>query len=252
MITLDMNVPQALILPDPAARLVDVVRASGAHWFRAEAQHMQLSDHASDRAVALCSLTSDAVAQKSDANAHGTLYHSAPHAGLLFEAETHTGFQLDASTAGASDWSCILRYQSLDGQARTLFTLSPSEGRNYVFLQHVDGQLILKDRDTSAELDVDAPGRDTPFIVTAAHSDGRLWLRCDEGPITHAPTQAVTSNCPDTLLIGCRSSDARLLKKLGGFVLMDVIFWPGCNVLSESRRPLRDALDAVDWDAAIE
>ena len=246
MLILNHTVPEALILPEPPRDLATLLRAHGAHWFSADPAFVTRDPGPPETVTDLCSRTSAACAVQTAANRNHTVFAAQGGAAhLVFAKGQHCGFMWDGTGVDPQNWSCAIRFHAADNDARTLMTLNPEGTDNYVFLQQISGQMILKDQQNTLELARSATGSEGPMLVTLGMSQNRLWLHLS-GETTQSSAARIDLIGPLTFLIGCRSNKPRLLKTLGGFHLFDVVIWPDSNILDQGADAPLEALEQGD------
>ena len=251
MLILNHTVPDALILPEPPRDLAPSLRDSSAHWFSADPAFVTWVAGLPQTVTDLRSRTSAACAVQTAANRNHTVFAGqggSEH--LIFAKGQHCGFMWDGAGVDPQNWSCALRFHAADNDARTLMTLNAKGTDNYVFLQQIKGQMILKDQQNTHELTRSAICSEGPMLVTLGMSQNRLWLRLS-GETTHSSAARIDLHGPLTFFIGCRSNKPRLLKTLGGFALFDVVIWPDSNILDQCADGPLEALEQGDlWRPA--
>lgn len=251
MLILNHTVPDALILPNPPHDLATPLRDNGAHWFSADPAFVTRDAGPPQTVTDLRSRTSAACAVQTTANRNHTVFATqGGPAHLIFAKGQHCGFIWDGAGVDPQNWSCAMRFHAADNDARTLMTLNVKGTENYVFLQQIKGQMILKDQQNTHELTRSATCSEGPLLVTLGMSQNRLWLRLS-GETTYSSAARIDLHGPLTFFIGCRSNKPRLLKTLGGFALFDVVIWPDSNVLDQGAVALLEALEQSDlWRPA--
>jgi len=152
--------------------------------------------------------------------------------GIAYIREVNGGFVVDAALVEAEAFCCAIRLQSPEGQSRTIVTLNPPEGNNYLFLSEKDGLLEWRDDAGSVEVTLPAPGG--TFWVLAGYDKGKISLTAAKtgagfpSPQTSPDSSAALTGALDgvsDLFIGCRSHRKGILKTLGHSVIHDVLFW---------------------------
>jgi hypothetical protein len=152
--------------------------------------------------------------------------------GVGYIREVNGGFVVDAALVDAEQFCCAVRLTSPEGQARTLVTLNPPDGDNYLFLSEKDGLLEWRDDAGSVEVTVPSPGAQMWVLVGYDH--GKLSLTAAKRGAKLPPSQtspdasaglATALSGATDLFIGCRSHRKGILKTLGHSVIHDVLFW---------------------------
>lgn len=231
----DIDLPDAVILRDAPAPAVPEVplmqhpNDADAIWYRGHADAMTLDP-------------GGAIAMWAPENGLGTVARPAepndgharltPGGGVGYIREVNGGFVVDAALVEAERFCCAVRLTSPEGQARTIITLNPSGGDNYLFLSEKDGMLEWRDDAGSVEVAAPAPGPE--FWVLVGYDHGRISLSAAKpgakfpaphiSPDASAPLATALSG-PNDLFIGCRSHRKGILKTLGSSVIHDVLFW---------------------------
>jgi hypothetical protein len=231
----DIDLPDAVILCDAPAP--DVPKAAAmlhpndadAIWYRGHASAMTLGSGgaiahwAPENGLGIAART----AEPNDGHARLT-----PSGGVAYIREVNGGFVVDAALVEAEQFCCAIRLKSPEGQARTIITLNPSGGGNYLFLSEKDGMLEWRDDARSVEVTMPAPGPD--IWVLAGYDHGTLSLTAAKtgtkfpAPQSSPDASAVLATAlagPSDLFIGCRSHRKGILKTLGSSVIHDVLFW---------------------------
>lgn len=247
MLFLNTRVPPTLILPEPVSDLHAHLTAQNAHWFRAEPDYLvaNMSDkHGSVDALLSC--TSPRRAAQTNSNSNNTFFGpGSDDPGLVFKAELHCGYMVPDIVPDARNWSAAVRFAAPDGEARTLLTLNTDALENYVFLQQTTGEVLFKDRQNTLECHGEISASTAmPNVYAVGFSDDQLWLKMNDGPILMSPKNAkMDLSGALTLFIGCRNNKGRLHKKLGQFLLHDVVVWPDLNVLDPAQKATQRALE---------
>jgi len=157
------------------------------------------------------------------------------HCGLVAEDALH-----DAATA-----TLAIRFYTPPGEdARTLLTLNAGQAGNYVFLSGMAGTLTAKDDTDLVGIDLPCPQVDAPRLAIVSLHGDRLALSLGE---TRAEGKAARGilHGPASLFIGCRNHRPRLLKTLGGALILDVWLVPGRALLHSDAAADHAALNAL-------
>lgn len=156
----------------------------------------------------------------------------APQGGVAFIRELNGGFAIDAALVDAEEFCFAVRVTSPEGQARTLVTVNPPDGDNYLFLSEKDGLLEWRDDAGSVEATLPAPGG--AFWVVVGYDQGKISLTAAKpGAKFPAPKTSLDASealaralsGASDLFIGCRSHRKGIVKTLGHSVIHDVLFW---------------------------
>ncbi|MFT7107275.1 MAG: hypothetical protein ACJAVT_001798 [Yoonia sp.] len=254
MLLLNTRVPSAMILPEPISDLQVHLASQNAHWFRAEPEYVVPNTVDALSVEALLSCTSDLRAAHTKSNTNNTFFGpDSDDPGLEFKAELHCGYMISDIVPDARNWSAAVRFAAPDGDARTLLTLNTDACENYMFLQQTAGEGQFKDKQNTLECSGETgTSAATPNLYVVGMSDDQLWLKINDGPVVISPKDAkLDISDALTLFIGCRNNKGRLQKKLGHFLLYDVVVWPDQNVLEPAHKKTRTALDQAGlWRAS--
>ncbi|SFT16875.1 hypothetical protein SAMN04488040_0019 [Sulfitobacter marinus] len=230
----DIDLPDAVILRDTAAPTGAVSLAihpndAEAVWYRGHEAAMTLSEGG-----AITGWTPENGLGITARPAKPNQDHArpAPEGGVVFIREVNCGLVVNAAVVEAEQFCCALRLRSPDAQARTLVTLNPADGDNYLFLSEKDGVLEWRDDTGSIELSLPAPGPD--MWVLAGYDHGKLSLTASKTGM-HFPAPQITPDAstslndaltgPNDLFVGCRSHRKGIVKTLGSSVINDVLLW---------------------------
>lgn len=234
-IFLDIDLPKRVILreapvvEEPKAPASQHPNETDAIWYRGHAGAMTL-DPSGAIAVWTPENALGLPARPAEPNdGHARL---AARGGVGYIREVNGGFAVDAALVEAEQFCCAVRLTSPEGQARTLVTLNPPEGDNYLFLSEKDGLLEWRDDAGSVEVTLPSPGAQMWVLVGYEH--GKLSLTAAKPGAKLPPPQTSVEAGADLatalsgvsdLFIGCRSHRKGILKTLGHSVIHDVLFW---------------------------
>ena len=230
----DIDLPDAVLLRDAPAPTVAATPAmhpndAEAIWYRGHQAAMTLSEGG---AITVWTPENGLGIAARPAKPNQDHARPAPGGGIVYIREVNGGFVVEAAVVEAEKFCCALRITSPEAQARTLITLNPAGGDNYLFLSEKDGVLEWRDDAGSVEVSLPAPGPD--MWVLAGYDHGKLSLTATKTgahfPAPQISPEASTSlntalNGPNDLFIGCRSHRKGILKTLGSSVIHDVLFW---------------------------
>jgi hypothetical protein len=230
----DIDLPDAVLLRDAPALTGAVTPAmhpndADAIWYRGHKAAMTLSD---DGAITIWAPENGLGIAARPAKPNQGHARPVPGGGIAYVREVNGGFVVEAAVVEAEKFCCALRLRSPDAQARTLITLNPPDGDNYLFLSEKDGMLEWRDDAGSVEVSLPAPGAD--MWVLAGYDHGKLSLTATKigtnfptaqiSPDTSTSLNVALSGASD-LFIGCRSHRKGIVKTLGSSVIHDVLFW---------------------------
>jgi hypothetical protein len=252
MLTLNMDLPQGVLVGGDPAQFAALLNRVGAAWYSAMPEDLECDDTLA--ITGWRASTQSPLAQPAEPNRQASFYKAAPGlSGLDFVAERNCGFAVPGITQNAASFSFAVRFDANPGEMRSLLTLNLAARRNYVFLAEADGQIIFKTQDNSGSVSLPIGPRDQgPRWLVAGYSGGRFYLaRAGDTPVVADALQRDVGGAGD-LFIGCRSHRPGLLKTLGAGVISDVIFWPA-NILDKADATARMQADAFEahvlWSA---
>jgi len=250
MLTLDATLPETALLDAPRRQAVAAFTEAGAHWFRADPEHLGCDPDRDMGVVWLGSITSDMRADPATPNRSNSVFQSeSPHPGLVFRAGVNCGFQLALAEGAGAAFSLAMRFAAPVGDVSTLMTLNPKKGDNYLFLQRKSGVYIAKDKATTVQAELPAELGPDVSLVVMAFEKGQVFLRAGGARALSEARPDLEFSGPATLFLGCRNNRGGLQKTLGHFVLTDATMIPGRNILRDGGDPLLSALERHHaWD----
>lgn len=227
----DIAVPDAVLLDTKLA--VQPRRSPleyGAVWYRAHHASSVIQDWTPEQGLG-------AVAYPVKPSETGACRH--PDGGIAFTTAKNTGLVAEGALSQTQAFTCAVRFDSRDGEARTLVTINPTDADNYLFLNEKEGELTWQDQKGSVAVAIPSPP--TPAWVVVGYDAGRLSIAaCQEGQrlaplVTSAaqnPKLSADLSGSSDLFIGCRSHRKGILKTLGTSRIMDVLLWSDSFVLA--------------------
>jgi hypothetical protein len=236
----DIDLPEAVLLRDapvleisepkvPKAALTLHPNDADAIWYRGHGAAMTLSPEGGILAWTPENGLGIAAHPAEPNEGHARL---TPAGGIAYIREVNGGFVVNAAVVEAEQFCCAVRLTSPEGQARTLITLNPAGGDNYLFLSEKEGLLDWRDDAGSVEVTMPSPGPD--MWVLAGYDHGRLSMTAaktgakvpaSQTSLTASASLATALSGSSDLFIGCRSHRKGILKTLGSSVIHDVLFW---------------------------
>lgn len=228
----DVEVPRAVLLDTSQTT---PTRKSplqfGAMWYRSQHGEQTINDWTPENGLGV-------VAYPVKPNEAGAKRH--PEGGIAFEAATNTGLVAEGALSETRQFTCAVRFDSPQGEARTLVTINPTDADNYLFLNEKGGELTWQDQKGSVAVAIPTPP--TPAWVVVGYDAGRLSIAAaSEGHALTAPVASTEDNPlldrdlagSSDLFIGCRSHRKGILKTLGTSRIMDVLLWSDSFVLTQ-------------------
>ncbi|MBY6201110.1 hypothetical protein KUV65_07055 [Maritalea mobilis] len=184
---------------------------------------------------------------------NGTLGFAGDLTGLQCRHGAQSGLFADRAIPGdAATATIAIRWYVAEGDdARTLFTLNTAVhaaeegGGNYLFLSADASTLTAKDDANTVETSLPLPTSDAPRMAIVSLHAGRMALQLLGADRVEArsPTPILTG--PASLFLGCRNQRPRLVKTLGGALILDAWLWPGRALLHSDTDEDRALLTAL-------
>ncbi|WP_224815704.1 hypothetical protein [Hasllibacter sp. MH4015] len=243
MLELDMPLPLGALCgahPDAVASAL-----SGAHWWHGSPAAMQV-DPANGAVDLWRNHLGGPPAEPTEPNTgNGQLGEIGDLMGLQCKPGTHCGLVAEDVTQAAGTTTLAIRFYTPPGEdARTLLTLNALQTGNYLFLSETAGTLTIKDDSDLVETTLPCPPQDAPRLAIVSLSGDHLAATLGQAR-TDAQARAPVLNGPASLFIGCRNQRPRLLKTLGGALILDVWLFPGRALLHSDDAADRAALNAL-------
>ncbi len=243
MFDLDARLPPgALCAADPEALSGEL---QGALWWHGSAASMEVDGRTG--AVTLWHPVADGPgAVPTDANTdNGQFGEIDTMTGLHCRPGVHCGLVAEGATQDAAIATLAIRFYAPPGEdARTLVTLNPASGDNYLFVSESAGLLTAKDDSGLIAVDAPCPAHDAPRLVVVSLAGDRLAVAVGPARADARASKGVLHG-PASLFIGCRNQRPRLLKTLGGALILDVWLFPGRSLLHSDAEADRAALAAL-------
>lgn len=241
MLDLDADLPPgALCAASPGA-----VPMAGALWWHGGADAMQV-DPATGAVIRWHEATGARDAVPTEPNTqNGQVGEVDTLRGLQCRPGTHCGMVADDAAPDATTATLAIRFYAPPGaEARTLLTLNAAGAGNYLFLSENAGTLTAKDDTGLVSVDLPCPALDAPRLAIVSLSGDRLALAMGQSRADGRAGSGVLHG-PAHLFIGCRNHRPRLLKTLGGALILDVWLFPGRALLQSDADADRAALIAL-------
>lgn len=236
MLDLPEALPEgALCAATPAA----LPALAGALWWHGSPQTMQTD--ATGAVTQWHSANNGPAAHPTEPNTgNGQIGEADDLFGLQCRAQVHCGMVAEGVTPDATTSTVAVRFYTPPGEdARTLLTLNT--GDNYVFLSETAGTLTAKDDQGLASVDLLISSQDAPRLAIVSLFGDQLALSAgDTRADGRAPT-GILKGAAD-LFIGCRNHRPKLLKTIGGALILDVWLFPDRALLHEPDAPELKAL----------
>jgi hypothetical protein len=148
----------------------------------------------------------------------------------------YCGFCTEKVISDATKFTIAVIYATPRDEARTLLTVNPVEGSNYLFVSDFEAQLSAKDNKNTVDLTLDAALPSEQYRVAMVSCAGAdVFLQRNQEAIVHEQGKLPEMSGAADLFIGCRSDRSGLMKTLGGACIADVIVWPDRSVLDSFR-----------------
>lgn len=158
---------------------------------------------------------------------------------LAFQPKVNCGYCLPKAISGNDPFSIAVIYApSMENEPRSLVTVNPVDGDNYLFLSERDNAIELTDNEASFflrhPLTQDCDG--FRLVIISRTKDGYALAVDQQKPRRETVTvessgdEARAETCD--LFIGCRSHRKGILKTLGEMQLADVFLWVDKDILA--------------------
>lgn len=252
MLELDHNLPPgALCSAEPGA-----VKSAlkGSHWWHGTTAQMEQNPDTG--AVSLWrTFDGGPPAEPTDPNEdNGQIGEVDTLVGLQCRPGIHCGMVAKDAAPDATTASLAVRFYTPPGtDARTLFALNASRAGNYLFLSETGGVLTAKDDQGRAEIDLPCPDKDAPRLAIVSLFGDQLALAMGPNRVDAKASEGILQGAA-SLFIGCRNQRPKLLKTLGGALILDLWLFPGRALLHSSAPNDTRALAALKrhhlWAAA--
>lgn len=165
--------------------------------------------------------------------------------GVQCRAGVHCGLVAEDAAPEAATATLAIRFYAPPGEdARTLLTLNAPGAGNYLFLSETAGTLTAKDDNDLVSIGVPCPPVDATRMAVVSLFGDQLALSLGDARADGKAGKGVLQG-PASLFIGCRNHRPRLLKTLGGALILDVWLFPGRALLHSDTQEDRAALTAL-------
>lgn len=223
-IALPRPVPPGALCTDPAAALETDLAGSGVLWWQGR-------DASRDGWTARLGEVS---AFPTDPNTDPVrTARAGTETGLQCTPGLHCGFVAPAIAPESGRTTLAIRWITPPGEdARTLLTLNTggaarrTDGENYLFLSEADGVLTAKDDAGRVAVTLPCARNSSARLAVVGLDGDRASLFLDGESRAATGTGAILQGAA-SLFIAARNQRPKLLKTLGGALILDVWVWPG-------------------------
>ena len=225
--------PGALLGPEVQA-LHNALSHEGAAWLRARSEYVeQQEDDNTSWVTDWRSATTGHVARPTQPNRqNGRFDARARVPAMYFRSQMHCGYAVENIANTAERFSLAVIYKSADKEGRSLASVSVGDNTNILFAAEYSGQIIIKDRAGTFDLECPAPDTRTHHaLVVISYEAGKLRCAVNGGEVLEASGNAPGMEQAAKLFIGCRNNRAGLMKTLGDARITDVLYWPDRTIL---------------------
>lgn len=241
MIDLDADLPPgALCTAHP-----DALDLPGALWWHGAADALE-TDPATGAVIRWRAAHGGPDATPIEPNTgNGQIGHVDTMTGLQCRPGLHCGLVAEEAVADAATATLAIRFYAPPGEdARTLLTLNAAAAGNYIFLSETAGTLTAKDDSDLVSIDVPCPPLDAPRLALVSLHGDRLALSLGDARAEGKAPKGILHGTA-SLFMGARNHRPRLLKTLGGALILDVWLFPGRALLHSDASADRVALTAL-------
>jgi len=225
MLYVDIDMPEGALL-EPLSSFQDEVR------FSADEASLVLDG---DVITGWKDVTGQKIARPAKPNTgNARLVAQGGQMAVALQDGVNCGFALEDVTLTQPVFSMAALYSAPTGRAGTLLTLNPRDGRNYLFLKEIGGEVALNYRD--GDRSVSAKTKQQGLNLVVASVNGSAMRLAVNGGRPGA-TQAEAPLIPGVhdLFIGCRSDRSGITKTLGEANLIEIRMWPDCDVFEDEK-----------------
>ena len=213
--------------------------ASAPVWLTADPTLTTPSDTDPRRIVGWTARAGDAEALPTAPNTAGTLFEVDNRgAALRFEAGEHGGLILSGQIPDAGCTSFGILFRTTQQDAETLLTLMPEHQKDYLYLAGRNAEIKAEqDKGPLALAQGLEQKSGASVLVICGVSNGQVSLKVNDLPAISGALAGGEFAGPADLFIGCRGQRPGLRRKLGSFLLTDVLLWPGHDCLAMPSDP---------------
>jgi hypothetical protein len=235
MLEVDLTLPDGVLVDHHDRALRAALAPTGAIWFAMWSDTLSGNLDVPTQLVPFAG--SDVPARQAKPNeGHAKLTEYLGRRVLTGTTGTNCGFCTEKVISDATKFTIAVIYATPRDEARTLLTVNPVEGSNYLFVSDFEAQLSAKDNKNTVDLTLDAALPCEQYRVAMVSCAGAdVFLQRNQEAIVHEQGKLPEMSGAADLFIGCRSDRSGLIKTLGGACIADVIVWPDRSVLDSFR-----------------